>query len=183
MSKNTAKIKAGIQVLADKPYEIISGTVVAGSVNTSEYTMSVLPTNGGEPIAEIMLSTITENNSGLVLIPKDGSNVVIGSVDGTGEWTLLKANELDKATITIGNVIYEIDAAQVNIQNGSSVLNIGSSMFKMHTASESLFGVLKDLITGITLLTVSTSAGNSTVPVNIATFNDLLTRLNNLLSA
>ena len=170
-------------MLTENPYEIISGTVVAGSVNTSEYTMSVLPTNGNEPIAEVMLSTITENTSGLVLIPKDGSNVVIGSIDGPGEWTLLKANELNKTIITMGNVTYEMDETQVNIQNGSSVLNIGASLFKMYTASESLFSLLKYLITGITALTVTTSAVSSGIPNNITTFDDLLTRLNNFLGS
>ena len=183
MSKNIAKIKAGIQVLAGKPYEIIGGTVVAGSVNTSEYTMSVLPTNGTDPIDGVMLGTITENSNGIILLPKDESNVVIGSIDGAGEWMLLKANGLDKAIITIGSVIYEMDETQVNIKNGSSVLSIGTSVFKMYTASESLFSFLKDLITGITLLTVGTSTGGSTVPENITTFNDLLTRLNNLLDS
>ena len=182
MSKNIAKIKHGIQALAGKPYEITSGTVVPGSVDTDLYTMSVQPTDDTGAIEGVMLGSVTGSN-GILLIPKDGSSVIIGSIDGPGEWTLLKASELQKAIITVGHVTYEIDNTQVNVQNSDVVFNIGASVFKMNTSSESLFSLLQDLLTGLTLLTVGTSTGPSSVPVNVATFNNLLTRLNNLLSA
>jgi hypothetical protein len=183
MTKNTAKIKAGIKALSEHPNEIISGTVVPGSVDTTGFTMSVQLTDNSAPIAGVMLNSVTENSNGLILFPKDGSNVIVGSIDGPGEWALIRASEITKAIITIENVTYEMDSAQVNVKNGTSVFNVGTSVFKMNTASESLFQLLNDLITGITLLTVGTGMGPSTVPINTATFSSLLTRLNNLLSA
>ena len=182
MARNTSKIKEGIRALTDRPFEIISGTVVAGSVDTTGYTMSVQPVDG-DPIAGVMLSSVTDNGNGILLVPKDGSNVIIGSIDGPGKWTLIRASELLKTVTTIGNVICEVDDSQVNIQNGNTVLNVGEAVFKINTAGESLFSLLKDLITGLTVLTVGTPSGPSTVPVNVASFNDLLVRLNNLLSA
>jgi hypothetical protein len=183
MTRNTAKIKAGIKALAHMPYEILSGTVLPGSVDTDAYTMSVQLSDDSEPITGVMLNAVTGDGNGMILFPKDGSNVVIGSIDGPGEWALIKASEITKAIITIGTVTYEMDDTQVNVQNGSVVFNIGEAAFKMNTASESLFQLLNDLITGITLLTVGTSTGPSTVPINVLTFNNLLVRLNNLLSA
>ena len=183
MNKNVAKIKAGIRALGQKPYEILSGTVVPGSMNADNYSISVLLTGDSVPIRGVMLNPVTANGNGMVLFPKDGSNVIIGSMDGPGEWVLLKASDLSKAIITIENVKYEIDDTHLSIKNGSVVLDVGAEVLKMNTASESLFHLLKDLITAITVLTVGTSTGPSTVPINVATFDSLLTRLNNLLSA
>jgi hypothetical protein len=183
MSKNSARIKEGIINLSREPYEIMSGKVLPGSTDTSAYTISVQPSDGSAPIEGVMLNNVTENGKGLILFPKDDSDVVVGSIDGPGEWTLLKASEIRKAIITIENVVYEMNDTAVTIQNGSTHFNINTSVFKMNTASESLYQLLNDLITGITLLTVGTGTGPSTVPANVATFNTLLTRLNNLLSA
>ena len=186
MTKNAAKIRAGISALAGRPYEVISGTVVAGTFDTDANTISVLPTDATDDtqaIPNVTLNSVSENSNGLILYPKDDSNVIIGSIDGPGEWTLLKASDIDKLVITIGNVVYEMDSEQVNIQNGNTVLNLSDSLFKMNTSSENLFQLLKDLITYITALTVETPAGTSSVPVNIADFNNLLSRLNNLLTS
>ena len=183
MSKNTAKIKAGIRALANNPYEIISGTVVPGSINTSEYSICVQPSDDSEPIEGVMLNPVTGNGNGMILFPGDGSNVIIGSIDGPGEWVLLKASELTKAIITIEDVTYELDNTQVNIRNGNVIFNVSNSVFKMNTPGESLFQLLKDCFTYITALTVSTPSGTSSVPVNVADFNNLITRLNNLLTS
>ncbi|MCW3120697.1 MAG: hypothetical protein JWQ38_189 [Flavipsychrobacter sp.] len=183
MNKNTTRIKDGIRALAGMPHEIISGTVIAGSINDSSFTMSVQPNDDSAPIKHVMLTTATENDNGVILFPKEGSNVVIGSVDGSGEWVLLRCGEITKIKAKIIDVEYEIDDAQVKIQNGGSLFNIGSTVFKMNTSGESLFQLLKDLITELTALTVTTSTGISSTPNNTTNFSALLVRLNNLLSA
>ena len=183
MTKNTAKIKAGIRALANNPYEIISGTVVPGSVNTGEYSMSVQPSDDSDPIEGVMLNPVTENGNGMILFPKDGSNVVIGSVDGSGEWVLMRASDLTKAIITIGDVTYEMDNTQMNIRNGDVIFNVSDRVFKMKTPEESLYQLLKDCFTYITALTVPTPSGTSSVPVNVADFNNLITRLDHLLTS
>jgi hypothetical protein len=182
MTKNTAKIKEGFRTLTETPLVIISGTVVPGSVNVSEGTMSVLP-NDGEPIQNVILNPITGDTNGFLLIPADGSNVVIGCVDGPGEWVLLKASSISRAMITIEDVMYLMDNRQINIQSGHSEFNISGSQFKMNASGESLYQLLKDCFTYIAALTVTTSTGTSSVPVNIADFNLLITRLDNLLTS
>ena len=183
MTKNSSKIKEGIRALSNKPCEIISGTMVPGSLNEREYTISVLPSDGSRPIDGVILNAITGDENGMILFPKDECNVVIGSIDGPGEWTLIKASELTKAIIKIDNVSYKISSEEVNVQNGSVVFNIGTSVYKVNTASESLFQLLKDCFTYLTELTVATSTGPSGTPINVADFTNLLTRLNNLLAA
>ena len=182
MTKNTAKIKSGIRSLSNKPYEIISGTVVPGSVDVTALTVSVQASDDSEPIEGVMLNAVTDESNGVILFPADGSNVIIGSVDGPGEWCLIKASELTKVIITIENVTCEMDNSQVSIQNGNVLFNISDSVFKVNTASESLYQLLKDCFTYLSVLTVTTPSGTSGVPVNVADFDNLLTRINNLLA-
>jgi hypothetical protein len=183
MTKNSSKIKAGIRTLVFKPNEIISGTVVPGSTNGGAYTISVQPSDESQPIHGVMLNAITNDGNGLILFPKDGSDVIIGSIDGPGEWTVIRTSEILRAVITIERVTYELDSEQVKMQNGDVVFSVGSALFKMNTVSESLFQLLKDCFTYIAELTVTTSSGPSSTPVNAADFANLITRLNNLLTS
>jgi hypothetical protein len=183
MTRNTVRIINGLRLLATAPHEIMSGTVVPGSLNTTAGTVSVQQSEGSIVIEGVMLNAQANDNSGIVLFPDDNSNVIIGSIDGSGEWTVLQTGKLSKCVIKIGAVVLEIDESGIKLQNSEVLLNISNSHFKMNTPSESLFGLLKDLITALTLLTVTTSTGPSSVPINVSTFNNLLLRLNNLLEA
>ena len=165
--------------LAYHPNEIISGTVV--SVDTSAYTISVQPSDDGAPIDGVTLNTVTGSDNGVVIFPAAGSDVIIGRVDGPGEWTLIKTGEITKASVKIGNITCVADNTKVTVTNNNVILEISDSAFKLNTASESLFQLLQDLITYITALTVPTSTGPSGVPANVADFTALLSRLNNLL--
>jgi hypothetical protein len=183
MSKNTAKIRDGLKQLAYRPYEIMSGVVVENSLDESAYTISVLPTGSETAIVGVVLNTVADEDKGMLLIPKDGSHVVIGCIDGPGEWILLRAGEITKATFKINNVQYEINGAGVSIVNAGLTFNAGSEVFKMNTSTESLYEFLRDLVTATKSITVGTSGGPSTTPVNEPEFLSLLSRLENLLSA
>ncbi len=180
MNNNTAKINAGIRALTYKPFEIISGKVV--SIDTSAVTMTVRPSDDSEPIEQVRLAAVTGSSDGMLLYPEADSDVVIGCIDGPGEWVLLSAGKITKAMIKIGSVSYEMTDNKVSIQNGNVVLDISNTAFKISTAGESLFDLLKDLLTYLSVLTVPTPSGPSGVPTNIADFSNLLTRLNNLLT-
>jgi hypothetical protein len=182
MTKNSTRIISGITTLVDRPYEIISGTVLSGSVDINANTFSLQPSYEGEPIMGVMLTSVSDDDNGVVLVPKNGSNVIVGSVDGPGQWTLLKANALEKVVVKVGEVNCEISGSGIKLHSGNTMVDIGS-LIKIGTASESLFGLLNDLLTAIMALTVTTSTGPSSVPVNLTSFSALSTRLSNLLSA
>ena len=117
MTKNTDKIRKGIRALTHKPYEIVSGTVVAGSVDATEYTMTVLPSEDSEGV---LLNVITNDENGVVLLPKDNSNVIIGSIDGPGEWSLLKASDLVKVSIVLGSSKVTVTDGLIQFNDGSN---------------------------------------------------------------
>ena len=183
MNQKTSKISAGLRALAHKPNEIISGTVVPGSLDMAGNTITVQPSDDGEPIEGVRLNAIMGDANGLVLYPADNSNVVIGSIDGPGEWILLRASDLVKLTATISNVSMEIDDSNITFTNSGLIFNISDTLFKVSTGGDSLHNLLQDLIKDITLLTVSTGTGVSSTPVNTASFNTLITRLGNLLTS
>jgi len=84
--------------------------------------------------------------------------------------------------IKIGEVTFTMKETGIKMAHGNTIFDIGE-LIKINTESESLFAILNDLITAISLLTVTTSTGPSSVPVNVASFTALLSRLSNLLSA
>jgi len=182
MTKNSSKIRAAIEAMARQPVEITSGTVLAGSLDEEAGTVTVQPTDDGMPIADVKITSVAGANYGMLLYPDDDSDVVIATVDGPGEWVVLTPGKLKKAALTIGSVSFTMDSEQVNFVNSNTILNMTDSLFKMKTASESLFSLLNDLISYIMQLTVPTPAGNSGVPINVADFNSLISRLNNLLT-
>ena len=78
MTKNSVKISEGIRALTRQPYEIMSGTVVAGSVDEGNQTISVQP-DGQEGIIEgVLLGAVSATTDAIVVVPKEGSHVVIG---------------------------------------------------------------------------------------------------------
>ena len=183
MTQNEAKIRDGIKVLCSRRYEVVSGTVITGSLDTETYVVDVLQTDCALTIKGVALNVCSSEQNGLILIPEDGSNVVIGSIDGPGEWTILKTSRVAKVLFKAGDVSYVIDDSKISLKNGEVILDMGSSVFKINTASESLYSILSDLINGILALTVGTPSGPSTIPANAGTFSALLSRLNNLLSS
>lgn len=182
MTKNTAKIRRGLETLSYRHSDIVGGTVVAGSLDTNANTVSVIPDNTEESLTGVLLAAVTNEASGVVLVPEDDSKVIICCIDGPGLWTVIKMSELKNVAVKIGDAEFTIDQTTVRVNSGSTLFDVGN-VFKMNTGTESLFALLNDLITAITTLTVGTPSGPSTVPVNAAAFSAIQTRLSNLLSA
>lgn len=182
MTKNGKRIRQGINKLVDRPYEILSGVVLSGSVDIAANTMSVLCGNSETLIEGVLLNAVGNAANGMVLIPEDNSHVVIGSIEGPGQWLLLQASELKRATVSIGAVTYKITEHGITAAYENTHVEI-SELVRISAGTESLHIILSDLLEAIKLITVTTSAGPSSVPVNVAAFTAISARLNNLLQA
>jgi len=169
MTKNVAKIRAGLRALSDEPYEIISGTVVSGSVDSDEYTVSVQRCDDSEPIEGVRLSSVTSDPNGVILIPTDDSTVVIGSIDGPGEWGLIKTSDLEKMIVTIGNTKFTITDGTVKAEDGSGAeMTMTDGKFRIKNGSKDFKTVLDNILQHILALTVPTGTGPSGTPINAA---------------
>jgi hypothetical protein len=180
MSKNGLRIRRAIKELAKSEPEILSGTVVAGSLNTGLQTVNILVSDSSRQIEGVSLSSISGNGNGLIIVPKDNSNVIIGSVDGFGAWTVLKTNELKQVLLKIGDALLDINGTDISVKQGDTVMQLTETAVKIGTSSESMFDLLKDLVDAIKTITVAGTPIDGTATTNLTL---LSSRINNLLTA
>jgi hypothetical protein len=168
--------------LARQPWQLIWGVVVPGSYNTATGTIDIQPIGQTEPIDNVLVNAVPGEEEGLTLVPADNSYVVIGAIEGSGQWVVLKAGEVSKVTIKKGNVRLTVDEDGIVCSKGGATVRVHNKI-EISTAGENLHGLLKDLLAAIKVLTVSTPAGTSGVPVNLTDFVALDVRVDNLLQA
>jgi len=160
--------------------QIRSGTVLAGSVSSTSNTCSVQMSDG-PVMSDVLLSAVSDDANGIICYPKDNSDVVIGCINGAGQWAILLCSEFDQYKISVADVKLLISDAGIQLTKSMTSVNI-TDLVKIVTSSESLHAILTDLVNAIALLTVGTPSGPSTVPANVSSFTALLPRINNLLS-
>ena len=73
------RITDGLKELSRRPYEVVSGKVVGGSIDSDANTMSVVLSANGLEIKDVLLKATSNGEDGVIAIPEDGSDVVIGS--------------------------------------------------------------------------------------------------------
>jgi hypothetical protein len=122
------------------------------SVDAASKTCIVTPTNGDAN----RKARLTAYNGNLILYPVVGSFVIITYINRIDCYVAM-FSEVD-------NFEYVIDGK-----------------FTFENGDESLKGLINDLITAIKAITVTTPAGPSGLPVNIADFTAINTRFNTLL--
>lgn len=181
MNKNFTDIRRGIAQITNKPFEVISGVVVEGSINEEEHTCSIIGIDGTTTF-DVRLSAIATASMGLILVPKDNSHVVAASIDGPGSCTIIKYHELQSIKLVLGTNEIEILENKTTIKQGEWQCVVEDNKLSIKNSSESLHTLIKDLLTAIKNITVSTASGTSSVPVNLIDFTNLNTRFNNLLT-
>ncbi|HSW64985.1 MAG TPA: hypothetical protein VLH56_16985 [Dissulfurispiraceae bacterium] len=150
------------------PVQVVAGKVE--SVDTGAMTCQVAI--AGRPTRyEVRLRAVVSDQSGFVAIPKAGSMVLIALIDNLPQSSfVVAAGELEKLQVSIQDSYLEITAQGMVMRRGSGA------------QAESLKKLLADTYAAIQALTVTTPAGPSGAPINIAEFANLNTRLNNLLT-
>lgn len=168
--------------LTQQQWQIMWGTVVPGSYDEASGTVDVLPIAQAEAISHVLIHAVPGEDEGLMLVPADGSYVLIGAIEGSGQWVILKTGALSKARIKLGNATLLVDEHGVQCNKSSTKVKV-SNKIEISTAGENLHGLLKDFLAAIKVLTVPTPAGSSGVPVNLPDFVALEVRVDNLLQA
>jgi len=116
---------------------------------------------------EVRLRAVVSDDTGLVAVPKEGSMVLVAMVDNMPQSSFVVATgELEKIQATIGESYMELTAQGMIMKRGG----------------ESLKKLLSDTYAAIQAMTVTTPAGPSGPPINIADFINLQSRLNNILT-
>jgi hypothetical protein len=118
MSKNRKKIVQAIQGLsAPAEYTVMSGYVKA--VHEDKATMDIVLNISGQVLEGVMLHGLPDSLKGIVIIPEQDSDVVICSVDGSGEYMLLKCDKVKK-------VMWDI-STEINVKCDKIIFNGGDN--------------------------------------------------------
>jgi len=121
VSKDAQTITAKMRAMFNHGQVVVTGTMVAGSMDADAQTIDVLPTWANDDaslmIHGVLLNAV-EQGSGMVLYPADGSDVMIASVEG--EWVLLNASVLVKAQVTLGGSKFTITDGLIQMNDGGN---------------------------------------------------------------
>lgn len=166
--KAAKKIAQGIRQISHTEEAILSAVVV--SVDMTAQTMEVRTTMFEDTDSETLtvnLNAVQENGNGVIIYPSVGSNVIIGNIDGPGEYALIRASDIDKALITVGNMIFTMDG----------------NKFGMQIGSESMGKIMGDMIEKVMEMTFTNGGGTTAVSNNVSDLTAIKTRINNFLTA
>ena len=145
MSKTRKKIVEAIQSIG-APMEdaVMSGYVKA--VDEAKATMSVVLNVNGQVLEGVMLHALGGSLKGLVVIPEADSDVVICSVDGSGEYMLVQADKIKKVLLDIDSMQAKV-SGKVEINCDNIVFNGGENggMVKVGRVIEKLNFIEEDL--------------------------------------
>lgn len=180
-------------------HPIMSGKVVAGSIDNDNVVCDVLLTlddntatedSESVPTGGVLLSAVSMNNNGVILYPADDSDVVVGAIDGDGNYTLLKCSTLVKYQLTIGSSQLTVVDGNVGVKVGSNTkltvtdgqvqalvgeqtkLTMTESGHKIEAGGYDLGTVLKNVILHTLAMTVTVPDGVSGTPVNFLDFQN-----------
>lgn len=118
MSKKDLKeIGESIRRISGVQPVVMSGKVT--EVQEADGTCAVLLSIDDEPTEGVLITAVTGNANGVVLLPKQDSQVWVAEIDGPGKWGVVKYSEVEKVTVTIGGT------AEVVVTEGEIVLNGG----------------------------------------------------------
>lgn len=155
-------------------HTLMSGKVVAGSIDTTAMTCSVLltiddNTDAGDDTNvqtdNVMLNCVSMNSNGFLLYPADNSDVIVGEIDGPGQYTLIKCSNLLKAVVLVGSSSVTVKDSLIQFNDGSlgGLVEIQKLKDNLKAVRDYIKNTLEPAInTGITGVGIGSSASGTT---------------------
>jgi hypothetical protein len=117
-ASNRKKIQDGIRALGKADaYEVYAGDV--DSVDENNLTIDV-KLNDDVIINDVRLKATIDDDKGEYVIPKKGSHVIIGQMDGGVEFCLLRASVITKRVFKIENTTFVADKDGIVMNGGNN---------------------------------------------------------------
>lgn len=152
-------------------------TIVQGiAMNVKENSCDVKLTANDLVLPDVLFSATDKEEGGFILVPKEKTSVLVGTIGGDeNSLYLVSMDEVSKVKIVIEDETFEMDK-----DGFRTVLKTGKMTFKNDTAD--LKAILKDILSAIENLTVSTSQGPSGTPLppTILALGNIDTTITNL---
>lgn len=143
------KIKQGLRNITAAGYEIFSGT--AKNVDEGSGLMDVVldDNEDGDPVPGVRLRALTDVMDGVLVIPEEGSDVIIGSIYGAGYYFLIMASKVEKFIVKIGAMSLVIDQNGIVFNNGGlDGLPIANKVIERLNKLENDVNAFKDVLSG-----------------------------------
>ncbi|MBN2669990.1 MAG: hypothetical protein JXR60_12285 [Bacteroidales bacterium] len=155
----------------------MNATITIGTVTSVNSNVCDVDRNNLPELVDVRLNAVQDElESSLTIVPKIGSYVLCGIIEGKEEEAfVISTSEIEKIIIQFkgGDEKFEFSQA------GLSVV-LKSGKFDIKNEQEDLKGIISDLIDTINQLTVTTGTGPSGTPINAPAFVQIKQRLANL---
>ncbi len=165
MGKQNDDIKEQLASFAAQyaPSTIVNATVV--SVDENEATVVVTLVSGLE-IDDVRIRSVVKAGNKCVLIPKTGTNILIGQIEGEHDYVVIAVEDIEK-------ILYEFGSVKMRIDDGGFLLKKGT---------ENMQKLLKDILDACISEKHLTKNGPtiSLTPNSLLKFTNLKTRVVNL---
>lgn len=159
MGKQEQDIISKLAAMGSKDNELLSGTVVAGSVSESAMTCTVRIMMLDEDVPGVLLN-VTENNvKGFIPLPADDSNVWMGWIDG--ELCVLKCAVAKKVLVDVGQVLITCNDVQFNGGANDGLVKIKDLVSRLNKVESALSDLISKYNTHIHTTTATIGAGSA----------------------
>ena len=182
MGKETQNIKENLEKVINwaVPAPLGAELCQVTAINILDYTITCVGQATSKVYFNVPLVTTISEKQSITAIPKLDSKVIIVQIDRLNSFVAL-TGELTSLYFTAPEIIAKIND-KFQITDVSNVnFEITPSGMKLVVGSQSLKSAIQDLQTAIENLTVMTSTGASSVPINIANITTAFTKIKNTL--
>ncbi len=123
------------------------------------FKCTVTVTNNDMDLEDVLLTSTEDNDKGFVLIPKIGTNAIVGLIgDDENSLYLITVDEIDAVKIIIDNQELIVDNTGLNLSMTTGKLTLKNNI-------SSVKGLLQDIVSMVKQITVSTGVGPSGTPL------------------
>lgn len=158
-----------------------SGTMYGTVERVDEETRTCRVQVGGICYDDVLLYPPEgAKEQGLLVLPTPGSEVILARVHYSHQLFVGMFSQVDKVLFRIGGeeeFRAVVDSNGVELRSGESTFIATSGGFKMEREGAGLKKTLTALCDALSKLTVSTSVGPSSIPINVADFNKIKNEL------
>lgn len=144
----------------------------------------LLPDDGGPPVYDARLRPVIDGaETGILMIPAADARVLAIWLDDQTA-CVLAASAYDRYEIALENANVSLESGKVVVVGQSSTVELAGDGILIQKGSETLLGLLNDLLTQLTVMApISAAPGAPSVPnpVDVTQFNLIKTRFQTLL--
>lgn len=174
-------LKEMIRELADKGVTNLGGVIcTVESVDRSMYQCDLLPVDGSAKIIGARLTATAGENNTIVLIPTEGSYVIVSQINDNDAWIAM-CTEVDEVIVANHTDISVINEGDITVENGGDVIMNAGKQAVLKNAQTTLKDILNDLNEALQNAVIMTPAGPGNFdPATVTKFVQVDTLVNQL---